>query len=101
MVAALARVRFGGILNSLQVVRDRDDREQKQNEDREGDKLHSRGIDLPVRTVARGKPQPETEHESGKQRPGEIKDSFHSHSGFYNKGVCGGDDALVSQLSSG
>ena len=72
VVAALARVRFGWILNGLQVVGHRDDREQEQNEERVGDKLHSRGIDSPAPPFAWGKPQPEAENERAKPSPDEI-----------------------------
>src|SRR5208283_4156783 len=66
---------------------------------RQGDKLHFRGMASLAWAGARSKTQPQAKHERSKQRPDEIEDRFHAHSGFYNKGVCRGDGTLVSQVA--
>jgi len=67
MVSPQRGVGFGGIQSRLQVVGNGDDREQNQKEHRQGHKLHP-----PARTNARSPPQPEAEHQRGKQNPCEI-----------------------------
>lgn len=76
MVASLATVvGLGRVLNCLQVVSHRYDREQDQEENGKGDKLHP-----PVRALARGIAQPQAEHQGANQSPGEIESQLHSQS---------------------
>jgi hypothetical protein len=72
MAPPLAAVGFSRVLDHLQVVRYRNDREQDEQKDCQGDKLHS-----PVAAGTRGKAQPKAEHEGCKQNPGEIEDQLH------------------------
>jgi len=73
VVPSLATVGLGRVLNCLQVVCHRNDREQDQQEHGQGDKLHP-----PAAAGARGNSQPKEKHEGGKQNPGEIEDQLHS-----------------------
>ena len=75
MAPALAAVGLRRVLHCLQIVRYRDDREQDEQEHRQGHKLHA-----PVAVGAWGELQPKRKHEGCKQNPGEIEDQLHSQS---------------------
>ena len=80
---AEAAVGFGWILERLQVVGDRDDREEDQNEHGQGDELHApvfhslvRHLPFwhaPFRAGARGESRPNAKHQHGQNNPREIE----------------------------
>lgn len=75
MASAQQGVGLGWVLDCLQVICNRNHREQDQQEHRQGRKLRS-----PVHANARGRSQPEAKQKGGQQNPGEIEDQLHSQS---------------------
>jgi len=84
MIAAQTGVCLSRILNRLKVVGHRDNREQNQQEYRQGDELHAPIKTSLVRDGLRGKSEPKTKHQRGNQHPCEIENQFHALSRFYN-----------------
>jgi len=78
VVAAKAGVGFSRILDGLQVVGDGDDWEQDEEKHGQGDELRPAVLNVTIRAGARGKAQPQAEHQRCQRNPGEIEEQLHS-----------------------
>ena len=72
MTSTLGAVGFCRVLNGLQIVCNRDDGKQDQQQDCQSHELHS-----PVAARPPAIPQPKAEHHCGEQNPGEIEEQLH------------------------